>query len=359
MSKTVLIAAGGTGGHIFPGLAAAAELQQLGARVVWLGSRDGMEATLVPQRGLKIHLIDIGGLRGKSVVSLLWAPFRLMHALWQTRRVFNSERPDCVLGMGGFAAGPGGITAFLSRIPLVIHEQNAIPGVTNRTLARLATHILEAFRGSFAGTGKVTAVGNPVRRELSAVLAPEQRDLAKCKPLRILVLGGSRGAQALNETLPAAIALVPVAQRPQILHQAGKTKQSACLLAYQQAGVAANVVEFIEDMKAAYEQTDLVVARSGALTLAELAAVGLGSVLVPYPHAADDHQMANARYFESAGAALVVAQQDLSPARLADILVNLSEDTGRLRQMASSARSLALPDAALEVAQCCIEVCKG
>ncbi len=359
MSRTILIAAGGTGGHIFPGLAAAGELQRSGNRVIWLGSRDGMEATLVPQRGLGIHLIDIGGLRGKGPVPLLLAPYRLLKALWQTWQIFLRERPGCVLGMGGFAAGPGGLVAFLSRVPLVIHEQNAIPGVTNRLLARLATCVLEAFRGSFMNREDVVTVGNPVRPELAGMPHPEQRDLARRQPLRVLVLGGSRGAQALNECLPGAFAALPRELHPRILHQAGRGKREGCLAAYRHLGVAAEVVEFIDDMQAAYAQTDLVIARSGALTLAELAAVGLGAILVPYPHAADDHQMANARFFERAGAAVVLPQDRLASGSLTGILQELSTDTARLRQMASTARTLALPDAAREVARCCMEVCKG
>jgi UDP-N-acetylglucosamine--N-acetylmuramyl-(pentapeptide) pyrophosphoryl-undecaprenol N-acetylglucosamine transferase len=359
MSKTILIAAGGTGGHIFPGLAAAAELQRSGARVVWLGSKGGMESTLVPQRGLSIHLIDISGLRGAGLRSLLTAPFRLLHALWQTRSVFVKERPDCVLGMGGFAAGPGGITAFLRGTPLVIHEQNAIPGVTNRQLARLARRVLEAFKGSFPGKLNVTAVGNPVRSELAALPAPEQRFVGRQGAVRILVLGGSRGAQALNEHLPVALAKLAPALRPAIKHQAGKGKQNACREAYQQSGVEADVVEFIDDMKTAYEQADLVIARAGALTLAELAAVGIGAILIPYPHAADDHQMANARYFERAGAAEVIAQSALTDDKLAASIERLMRDAPRRLHMAEAARQLALPDAARAVADVCLEVCTG
>lgn len=359
MSKTILIAAGGTGGHIFPGLAAATELQRSGARVVWLGSKGGMESTLVPQRGLPIHLIDISGLRGAGLLSLLLAPFRLLHALWQTRSVFVKERPDCVLGMGGFAAGPGGITAFLRGTPLVIHEQNAIPGVTNRQLARLARRVLEAFKGSFAGRANVIAVGNPVRTELAAISEPATRLQAHPMPVRVLVLGGSRGAQALNERVPAALGRIDPSRRPKVLHQAGKGKHDACKKAYQQSGVDADVVEFIDDMKTAYEQADLVIARAGALTLAELAAVGIGAILVPYPFAADDHQMANARYFENAGAAEVIAQSALTDEVLAASIERLVEDGGRRLSMAHAARQLALPDAARAVADVCLEVCAG
>lgn len=354
-AETVLIAAGGTGGHIFPGLAAAQALHRQGVAVEWLGSLGGMEATLVPQRGLKTHLIRIAGVRGKGPLAQLAAPLRLLGALWQTWGVFRRVRPHCVLGMGGFAAGPAGLMAWLCRVPLVIHEQNAVPGLTNRWLARLAARVLAGFEGAFPATSGVAVVGNPVRDDLACLPSPAERGVGTRSP-RLLVLGGSRGAQALNECVPAALGLMAEAQRPTVLHQCGAGKRDECVAAYARAGVAADVREFIDDMAAAYSATDLVVARAGALTLAELACVGVGAVLVPYPHAVDDHQTANAEGFRKVGAALVMGQQSLTPEQLTSSLTELLGNPTRLLEMAAAARQLAHPDAAAAVARACIEV---
>lgn len=356
MAKTFLIAAGGTGGHIFPGLAAAEALKSAGHHVVWLGASGGMEADLVPRRGLPIHLITISGWRGQGLSGWIGAPVRLLRALWQTARVFSRERPDCVLGMGGFAAGPGGLMAWLRRVPLVIHEQNAIPGMTNRNLARISARVLKGFDSAFAEQGQAAIwVGNPVRGELFAVPAVNPQGGGQRK-LRLLVLGGSRGALALNEGLPEAVSRLPESLRPEITHQAGRGKADACIRAYEQSGVSAQVVEFVDDMQSAYTRADLVVARAGALTLAELAATGRGAVLVPYPYAADDHQTANARDFEAAGAARVIPQGDAFEERLGKALEALLGHPEQLALMGRSATALARPGAAAEVARICMEV---
>ncbi|HEY9199571.1 MAG TPA: undecaprenyldiphospho-muramoylpentapeptide beta-N-acetylglucosaminyltransferase, partial [Gammaproteobacteria bacterium] len=307
----VLIMAGGTGGHVFPALAVADELRRAGQPVLWLGTQEGLEAKVVPAAGLPVAWIRVRGLRGKGLLRLLSAPFMLAGALWQAGSVLLRARPRAVLGMGGFVTGPGGFMAWLLRRPLLIHEQNSVAGLTNRLLAPLAGRVLEAFPGSLPARVHPVHTGNPVRGAITEVVPPRERFAARSGRTRLLVLGGSLGAQALNEILPQALALLPSGQRPEVRHQAGMKLIDAARAAYRRAGVEAQVDAFVDDMAAAYAWADLVVCRAGALTIAELTAVGVGAILVPYPHAVDDHQTGNARYLVNAGAALLIPQSEL------------------------------------------------
>ena len=350
-TRPILVMAGGTGGHVFPALAVAHVLRAQGAEVIWLGTRTGLEARVVPAAGFPVAWIRVRGLRGKGLAQRLQAPFMLALALLQSLWVMLRLRPAAVLGMGGFVTGPGGLMAWLLRRPLLIHEQNSVAGMTNRWLAPLARQVLMAFPGALPG-GRLT--GNPVRADIAALPAPETRLAGRAGASRLLVLGGSLGAQALNEALPQAIARLPDGMRPEVWHQTGTQHLAAGRAAYAAAGVAARVEAFVDDMAAAYGWADLVVCRAGALTVAELAAAGIGAILVPYPHAVDDHQTGNARYLAEQGAALLLPQPDLSATRLAELLQPLLCDRARLLNMARRARALAQPDAAEQVAQACL-----
>lgn len=352
----VLITGGGTGGHVFPGIAAAAALLERGARVHWLGTRAGMESRLVPAAGIPISYLRVSGVRGKGLRARLLAPFLLLGAIAQALSVLRRLRPRCVLGTGGFVAGPGGLAARLLGVPLVLHEQNAVAGTTNRLLSRLARRVLLGLPGPFAGSARAAFVGNPVRASIAALAVPELR-LAEREGerLRVLVVGGSQGARALNEVLPEAIASLPADRRPHLRHQCGPRDEEACRARYASLGLPDRPLPFIEDMAEAYAWADLVICRAGALTVSELAAAGLGSILVPLPGAIDDHQNANARWLEEAGAALRVAQQDFTPQWLASTLERLARERSPLLAMACAARSLARPGAADEVAAACLE----
>lgn len=352
--KTLLVMAGGTGGHVFPALATADWLRQQGWRIEWLGSQRGIENRLVPEAGIPLHRISVTGLRGKGRLSLVLAPFKLLRALWQALAVLRKVNPDLVLGMGGFASGPGGLAAWLLRKPLLVHEQNAIPGLTNRVLAHLSSGLMEAFPGAFAAKYSALHTGNPVRTDISALAAPEQRFSGRQGPLRLLVVGGSLGARAINECLPKALALFPAEQRPEVWHQAGATNTDAARLAYQQLGIEVRLDPFIDDMQAAYGWADLVICRAGALTISELAMAGVGSILVPFPAAVDDHQTANSRYLADKRAAILLPQPQLSPERLQQLLQQLG-DREQLLAMAQRARALATPHATARVAQQCQE----
>lgn len=351
----VMIMAGGTGGHVFPALAVAQYLRTLGAQVAWLGTRRGLEFDVVPKAGFELHYLSIGGLRGKGTLTLLLAPFKLLMAVFQAVLIVNRYRPSVVLGLGGFVTGPGGVGAWLLRKPLVIHEQNALPGMTNRWLARIAVRVLEAFPGAFPPGTRALATGNPLRAEIVALLPPEQRFAGRDGKLRLLVLGGSLGAQALNAAVPAALALLPEAQRPKVWHQAGKRHIEETQRFYKYAQAQGDVVEFIADMAEAYAWADVVLCRAGALTVSELAAVGVAAVLVPYPHAVDDHQTVNAAYLTTVGAALLVQQPQLTAHHLAELLLSFHEGgapaRARLLRMAMAARALAQPHATELVAQ--------
>lgn len=352
-SPRILIMAGGTGGHVFPALAVARELQDRGAEVIWMGTQAGLEARLVPQAGYPVEWISIAGLRGKGMLSWLTAPLRLVKACLQALGVVHRLSPNAVLGMGGFASGPGGLAAWLLRRPLVVHEQNAKAGLTNRALAWLATLPLEAFPGSLHGRHQARCVGNPVRADILAIAAPQKRLADRAGPIRLLVLGGSLGALAINEMVPAALAQLPGNRRPKVRHQAGRTI-AAAKSAYAKTGVIAQISEFIDDMAEAYSWADIVVCRAGALTVAELAAAGLPAVLIPFPHATDDHQSYNGAYLSDRGAAVLIQQRDLNADRLAQTLTDLCRDRSRLRDMAHRAREAAWPEATNNIAQACL-----
>ena len=341
-----MIMAGGTGGHVYPALAVAHELKARGHEVVWMGAPDSFEARVVPAQGFPIEFVRVSGLRGKGLAKLLLAPLLIARAMLDAWAVLRRVAPAVVLGMGGFAAGPGGLVARLWGTPLVIHEQNAAAGLTNRWLARLAQRVLQAFPMTFAGA---ETVGNPVRSQIREVAAPAARFAARAGAPRLLVIGGSQGAKALNERVPEALALIPAARRPEVRHQAGRTLEVA-RAAYEKAGVKASVEGFIEDMAAAYAWADLVVCRAGASTIAELAAVGIGAVLVPFPAAVDDHQTRNAAYLVHRGAAVLVAEAELGALRLADLLIELMSDRNRRLGMAEAARAAAWPRAEAMIA---------
>jgi UDP-N-acetylglucosamine--N-acetylmuramyl-(pentapeptide) pyrophosphoryl-undecaprenol N-acetylglucosamine transferase len=350
--RPVLIMAGGTGGHVFPALAVADELRARGVPVVWLGTKAGIESRLVPQAGYPIEWMSITGLRGKNTLTLLLAPVRIVMACWQALRVLLRRRPCAVLGMGGFASGPGGLMAWLIRKPLLVHEQNAIAGMTNKILSRFASVVLQAFPGVFKNA-KTT--GNPVRQSICELTAPSerfaQRDVKN--KLRLLVIGGSLGAVKLNEIIPQSLATIAVADRPEVIHQTGVKNIDAARDLYRSTDVDAKVEAFIDDMPAAYEWADLVICRSGAMTVFELAAAGVASVLVPYPYAVDDHQTGNARYLESAGAAIVRQQDELTTDWLVAVINDFSANRNKLLEMAVAARKLAIPGSAKTIADEC------
>ena len=348
----VTVMAGGTGGHVYPALAVARKLREADAEVRWLGSRRGMEARIVPAAGFPVDWIRIGGVRGKGPWTWLSAPLRIVWACGQAAGALLKYRPHVVLGMGGFVAGPGGVMAWLLRIPLVIHEQNSVAGLTNRILARFARAVLEAFPGSFGTSVAAVHTGNPVREDILAVSSSE-RDRPRDGRLRLLVVGGSLGARILNETVPAALARLAEADRPRVLHQAGKTTLDLARRAYRDHRVDAQVVEFIEDMAMALARADLVICRAGALTVSELAAVGVAGVLVPFPHAVDDHQTGNARYLAEAGAAVLLPQLELTAQRLAALVQELMTHPETLRRMAARAREKAMPGATEAVVAHC------
>jgi UDP-N-acetylglucosamine--N-acetylmuramyl-(pentapeptide) pyrophosphoryl-undecaprenol N-acetylglucosamine transferase len=355
----ILIMAGGTGGHVFPGLAVAEVLSARNQPVVWLGTRRGLEAELVPARGIEMEWISISGVRGRGLMAWLAAPFKIAWSVFQALGIMFRRRPGAVLGLGGFVAGPGCVAAWLARRPLLIHEQNAVAGTTNRMLARLADRVFEAFAGSFPPGTQATEVGNPVRASIFASAeADAGQSVTDTRPLHVLVLGGSQGALILNQTVPAAIATLPDDARPLIRHQAGRTLDAA-RDAYRASGVEAECVDFIVDMAEAYAWADVVIARAGALTLAELAAAGVGAILVPYPYAIDDHQLRNAEHFAAAGAAVVLPQSGLSPEQLAGEIRRLSQDRSALAEMGSRCLSLAHADAAEKIADACISLSRG
>lgn len=354
-SVTVVIAAGGTGGHVYPALEIAKRLRARGVNVEWLGTRKGLEASLVPCEGFKLHALSLGGLRGKGVFRQLLAPLMLIAALGSSVRVLRSVRARLVLGMGGYAAGPGGVAAWLMRIPLFIHEQNAVPGFTNRILSRLASKVMEAFPGSFDPRVGAVHSGNPVRAEIGALPEPETRLANRAGPIRLLVLGGSQGARAINRALPDALASLPSAELVEVRHQSGPLHLEETRSLYAGAGVDVVPEAFIEDMAAAYAWADLVICRAGAMTVCEVAAAGVAAVLVPFPYAVDDHQTRNARFLSDAGAALLVREADLSPTLLCELLLEFASARNRLLAMANSARRLSVPDAADRVTNWCLE----
>ncbi|GBL44321.1 UDP-N-acetylglucosamine--N-acetylmuramyl-(pentapeptide) pyrophosphoryl-undecaprenol N-acetylglucosamine transferase [Sulfuriferula multivorans] len=359
-ARTLMVMAGGTGGHIYPGLAAAAALRNHGWNIVWLGTRHGMESRLVPEHGYTMAWLSLGGVRGNGVLRKLLLPVTLLVAFAQALGALLRHRPDVVLGMGGYPSFPGGMMSVLLGKPLVIHEQNSVGGLANRVLACVADRVLTGFPDVFRSgrdkplpCGKVasTWVGNPVRASIAALPAPQTRTAPQ---LHLLVVGGSLGAAALNDIVPRALALIPAAERPAVIHQSGTRHADSLRANYAAAGVIAEVRDYIADMAEVYAWCDIAVTRAGALTIAELAAAGVPAVLVPYPHAVDDHQTGNAKFLSAAGAALLMPQSELTPDRLAAVLRSL--DREKLLVMAQHARALAKPDATETVARVCMEL---
>jgi UDP-N-acetylglucosamine--N-acetylmuramyl-(pentapeptide) pyrophosphoryl-undecaprenol N-acetylglucosamine transferase len=349
-----MIMAGGTGGHVYPALALARAMRARSWQVVWLGTRRGIEARLVPAENIPIAWLSVGGVRGKGALTLLAAPWNLLRALFEARAAIRHYRPAVVVGLGGFAAGPGGVAAWLARRPLLIHEQNAVAGFTNRCLARLAQRVLTAFPGSFAPRVRAEVIGNPVRSEIATLPPPEERFGRRSGPLRILVIGGSQGAVKLNRIVPQGIAQLGPGVKLDVWHQSGDRWLEPARRFYADAAVTARVEPYIEDMAAAYAWADLVVCRSGALTVSELAAAGLGAVLVPFAAAVDDHQTRNAEFLVADGAAVMIAEAELDAARLARELRPLCAGRGRLIAMAERARLLARPRATEALADACV-----
>ncbi len=354
--KTILIAAGGTGGHVFPGLAVATALQARGYEVTWLGTQRGIEAQVIPVAGIPMDYLQVTGLRGKGVLSWLSAPFKLFRALIQTYRIFKYRKPALVMGFGGFVSGPAGIVAFLTRTPYVLHEQNSVAGMTNRYLAPIARRVFSSFPDAFKPAKKVIITGNPVRAQITALPDPTTRFNNHTGPLRILVLGGSQGAIRLNEVLPEAFAQIkfPIS----VWHQCGEGTYEKTLQAYAGHNIEHRVTKFIDDMAQAYAFADLVICRAGATTIAELIAAGLGSILIPYPHAVDDHQTKNGLYLVHAHAAVMIAQQDLSAELLAEKLQELGQRDHCL-QMAIAARNIYSGDCVPQIIQQCEEILHG
>jgi len=349
------VLAGGTGGHVYPALAVAQALRQQSREIVWLGTHAGLESRVVPAAGIEIEWISVKGLRRKGAISIVLAPLQLLLALMQSLRVILKHKPAAVLGMGGFVSGPGGLAAWLLRRPLVIHEQNAVAGLTNRLLARLARVVLQAFPGSFSSNVKTETVGNPVRAEIAALEDPAVRYAGREGPLRLLVLGGSQGALALNMVVPAALALLSDELRPIVRHQAGERTIAEAQAAYDAHNIDVELQPYIEDMAEAYAWADLVVCRAGALTVAELSAAGLPAIFVPFPSAVDDHQTANARPMTDAGAAALMPEKDLSDETLAGLLKHWLASRDALLQRALKSRALAHPDALRRITNYCLE----
>jgi len=348
-----LVMAGGTGGHIFPGLAVAEGLRERGWRVHWLGAPGSMESRLVPPRGFPLETIDFGGVRGKGPITLALLPVRLLRAFWQALQVVRRVKPDVLVGLGGYITFPGGMMGTLAGKPLVLHEQNSVAGMANKVLAGIADRVFTAFPSALK---KGEWVGNPLRKAFLQQAAPTERFAGRTGPLRLLVVGGSLGAKALNDTVPQALALMPEAGRPQVLHQSGEKQIDALRANYQAAGVQAELTPFIEDTASAFAQADLIVCRAGASTVTEIAAVGAAALFVPFPHAVDDHQTTNARFLVDAGAAWLVPQNDLTPASLAQRLLEVQRT--QLMDMASRAKQLEKTQAVGAMVAACEQLSK-
>ncbi|MEN3112427.1 undecaprenyldiphospho-muramoylpentapeptide beta-N-acetylglucosaminyltransferase [Uliginosibacterium paludis] len=351
--KKLLVMAGGTGGHIYPGVAVAEALRARGWQIAWMGNEDRMEGRIVPAYGYELAWIRFGALRGKGLLAKLMLPVNLLRGFWQAAQAIRRVKPDVVIGMGGYVSFPGGAMARLLGKPVIVHEQNSVAGLANRVLARLARRVVCGFPDVIAGGAWL---GNPVRADIASLPSPGERFAGRSGPLKLLVVGGSLGARALNDVVPAALARLPEAQRPKVTHQSGANQLEALEAAYAAAGVKGELLPFIDNMAQRYAEADLVICRSGALTVAELAAAGVASVLVPFPHAVDDHQTGNAGFLSERGAAVLIQQRELDADRLADCLAGL--DRARLLAMAEAARTLARPHAAEDVARVCEELCQ-
>lgn len=355
--KKILIMAGGTGGHVYPALATAHTFREQGIEVHWLGTIKGLEAKVVPVANIPLHFISISGLRGKKLKDLLFVPWRLISAILQSIKIIRQLQPDVVLGFGGFVSGPGGIASVFLRKKLVIHEQNAKVGLTNQWLSKVATKILEGFPNTFLESSKVITTGNPVRKAITQLPSPDDRLINHNDDLRLLVLGGSLGASAINELVPQAIAKFPLDKRPQIKHQTGEKHYTDTLRIYEKMSVKAEVMPFIDDMAAVYDWADIILCRAGASTIAELCAVGVGAILVPYPYAVDDHQTANAHFLVKNGAAIMVQQKDLIVEILTHWIERFSESKEKRLLMAQSAYKLRKIDVTDRIVKICEEIC--
>lgn len=348
--------AGGTGGHVFPALAVADYMKVSGWRVVWLGTKGGMEEILVPQKGYDIEIMDFSGLRGKNLMVWFLLPLRLLLAFWQSAKVLFQIRPDVVLGMGGYPAFPGGIMASLLNKPLLIHEQNSVPGLANKILAKFADKVLLGFPNAIRNEKKIIFSGNPVRKEISQLDIPDKRYAGRSGKLKLLIIGGSLGAQALNTIVPKMLKLIPDHMRPLVTHQAGRKHLETLKKNYAEAGVEGELLVFIENIAVQYADCDLVICRAGALTIAELTAAGIASILVPFPYAVDDHQTSNAKFLSDKDAAVLLPQNELTPQGLAQLLMEFTRE--KLLGMAMKARELARPAATRLVAEACMEMIK-
>ena len=355
MKPRILIMAGGTGGHVFPALSLASALREQGCETVWLGTRAGIEARLVPAAGIRVEFLDVGGLRGKGWSNWLLAPWRVVRALWAACRIIRRQRPAAVVGLGGYVTGPGGLAAWLCRRPLIIHEQNAIAGFTNRILARFADEVLEAFAGSFGKGVKTRCIGNPVRKEFLQIEAPTTRYATRSGALELLVVGGSQGAARLNAVVPEALALLQGKLDLRVRHQCGSRGVAATEARYAKYGVSAEILPFIDVMPQAYARADLILCRAGALTVSEVAAAGIAAIFVPFPAAVDDHQTRNALALVEDGAAILLPEGSLSAETLAETLLRIGADRQPLAQMAERARARALPQATESLAQVCLQ----
>jgi len=355
--KRVLIMAGGTGGHVFPGLALARELKANGIAVDWLGTAKGLEAKVIPEASIPLHFISISGVRGKGIKDILLAPIKIIRAVWQSAQIIRKLNPDIVIGMGGFVSGPGGIACKILGRKLIIHEQNAKPGTTNKWLAKWARKVLEGFPNTFANRNNVETVGNPVRPEIISISNPSVRLQGRTQPLRLLVLGGSLGAQAINQMVPEMLAALPAANRPEVFHQTGEKHLLDTQNTYKRLQIEAKVVPFVKEMDKIYSWADMVICRAGALTISELCAAGLGAILIPYPHAIDDHQTANADFMVREGAAILVQQKDLTVKKLGELIQPFLMNVSQCKKMAEAAFSLRKINATEKVLTICEEIC--
>ena len=357
-SIRVMIMAGGTGGHVFPALAVAKILQQQQVSISWLGTRKGIESELIPEQGIELHYLNVEGLRGRGLLALFRAPFKLLASIFQACSALKKFNPSVVLGMGGFVSGPGAIAAKLRGIPLVIHEQNSVAGTTNKLSAKIATRVMQGFPDTLS---QGEHCGNPVRYEIEVIKPPVERFANRQGAMRLLILGGSRGALAINQLIPQALAKIDPQQRPEILHQVGGQHLQKTQVLYQAEGLdiskeTIQLVSFIDRMEEAYEWADFVICRSGALTVAELTAVGVGALLIPFPYAIDDHQTTNGEWLVNAQAALMIQQRDITAEKLADHIVSIGNNTEQRLVMANNARALAKNGAAKRVSEVCMEV---
>lgn len=355
--KPILIMAGGTGGHIYPALAVADCLRERGIPLLWLGTKTGLESKVVPENGYQLLTINISGLRGKGIIRWLTAPLSILMAIVQSILVLSKQKPAAVLGMGGFASGPGGVAAWLMRIPLCIHEQNAVAGMTNRILAPLARIVMQAFPNTFTSSANANVTGNPVREAIVEIANPEERFQNRDDDcLRVLVVGGSLGAKVLNEVVPDTLAILGEEINFQVIHQTGPRHLDSTRSHYQSLNISVQPQAYIDDMASVYEWADLVLCRAGAMTVAEIAAAGVASILVPYPYAVDDHQTANALFLSSEGAAILIQETELNAQSLAQLFRDFSRNRNNILKMANISRSLSRPEATDQVADLCMEV---